>query len=416
MKRRQFLRSMMAVAGANTLLSGNPLSFKVRTAQASAGKTLITLFQRGGCDGLNSIVPYTEERYYQLRPTIAIAPPDANNTESVIDINGTFGFHPSLAPLMPIYQAGNLAILPTVHYPNASRSHFSGQHFIESAQQQDLSDGWLNRHLQTQQFDSAFRAVDFGDELAQSLRGDATAATLNSLDSFNLGVSEDEQSLLLQNMGKVFAQETNTNPTKKLLHRFGVKVTQDLALLQEVRNQVYVPANGAQYPNSIFGRTLMQIAQLTKAGIGLELATASLGGWDHHAGQGGAQLIGHQARAHDNFSKSIAALYTDLGEKMQDVVIMTQTEFGRSAAENGSQGTDHGYASTWYAMGGGIKSGIYGEWPGLAEDRLEQGRFLQKTVDYRDIYGEILRHHLQNNQTGILLPDHDMQNLGIFGV
>ena len=416
MKRRQFLKGLMTVAGTNTLLSGNPLSFKVNTAQASVGKTLIVLFQRGGCDGLNSIIPYTEERYYQLRPTIAIAPPNINNSESAIDIDGTFGFHPSLAPLMQIYQAGELAIMPTVHYPNASRSHFSGQHFIESAQLQDVSDGWLNRHLQTQQFVSSFRAVGFGDELAQSLRGNATAATLNNLSSFNLGVSEEEQSLLLQDMGQVFSQQANANPTKKLLHRFGLKVTQDLELLQQIRNQVYIPSNGAQYPNSTFGRTLKQIAQLTKAGIGLELATASLGGWDHHSGQGGGQLLGHQSRSHADFANSIAALYTDLGDRMQDVVIMTQTEFGRSAAENGSQGTDHGYASTWYAMGGGIQSGIYGQWPGLAEDQLEQGRFLQKTVDYRDIYAEILSHHLQNNDFATLLPGYSPQPLGIFGV
>jgi uncharacterized protein (DUF1501 family) len=414
MKRRQFIKSLLAVAGTNTLLSGNPLSFNVNTARAAEGKTLIVIFQRGGCDGLNAVIPYTEERYYQLRPTIGIRPPDANDPESAVDINGIFGFHPALAPLLPIYQAGQLAILPTVHYPNASRSHFSGQHFIESGQPQSVSDGWLNRHLQTQSFVSSFRAVGFGDELSQSLRGEATAATLSNLDAFTLGVSQSEQSLLLQRAGQVFNQDAGTSPARQLLHRFGLKVTQDLDLMQQIRNQPYTPANGAVYPSNSFGRSLMQIAQLTKSGIGLELATASIGGWDHHSGQGGGEANGRQARSHANFAQGIAALYADLGERMQDVVIMTQTEFGRTAAQNGSGGTDHGYASSWYAMGGGIQSGIYGDWPGLDEDQLERGRFLQRTVDYRDIYAEILTNHLRNSELASLLPGHNVQSLGLF--
>lgn len=416
MDRRFFVKALLAAGATNSLLSGNPLSFKVNTAKAAEGKTLVVIFQRGGCDGLNAVIPYTEERYYELRPTIAIAPPDANNPESAVDINGTFGFHPALAPLQQIYQAGQMAVMPTVHYPEATRSHFSGQHFIESAQHIEQSDGWLNRHLQTQQFNAQFRAVGFGDELAQSLRGSQTVASLTSLDSFTLGVSEQEQSILLSNMGQVYGQDPGASPTRQLLHRFGVKVTNDLDLIQQVRAQPYTPANGAVYPNNSFGRSLMQIAQLIKSGIGLELATASIGGWDTHSEQGGGQADGRQARAHGAFAQGIHALYTDLGAAMQDVVIMTQTEFGRTAAENGSQGTDHGYASTWYAMGGGIHGGFYGQWPGLAEDQLERGRFLAQTVDYRDIYAEILTHHLQNNNTATLLPGHSVTPLGLFGV
>lgn len=415
MKRRQFIKSLLAVAGTNALLSGNPLSFKVNTAKAAAGKTLITIFQRGGCDGLNAVIPYSEARYYQMRPTIGIRPPDAADPEAALDINGSFGFHPSLAPLLEIYQDGQLAVLPTVHYPDGSRSHFSGQHFIESGQRFDESDGWLNRHLQSQSFVAPFRAVGFGDELSQSLRGEATAGSLTSLEGFSLGVDQSEESLLIERMSQVYGQNAGSSPTKQLLHRFGLKVTQDVDLISEIRNQTYTPANGAVYPNSSFGRTLMEIAQLVKSGIGLELATAGIGGWDNHSGQGGGQADGRQARSHANFAQGIGALYRDLGELMQDVVIMTQTEFGRTAAENGSGGTDHGYASSWYAMGGGITSGVYGDWPGLAEDQLREGRFLESTVDYRDIYAEILSHHLQNNQLATLLPGHNVKSLGLFG-
>lgn len=415
MNRRLFVKGLLAAGATNGLLSGNPLSLKVNTARAAEGKTLVVIFQRGGCDGLNSVIPYTEERYYQLRPTIAIAPPDAANPESAVDINGTFGFHPALAPLQQIYQGGQMAIMPTVHYPDATRSHFSGQHFIESGQRLNESDGWLNRHLQTQQFNAAFRAVGFGNELAQSLRGSQTVASLTSLDAFNLGIDEQDESMLLQHMGQVYNQDPGDRPTRQLLHRFGLKVTNDLDLIQQVRNQPYTPANGAVYPGNSFGRSLMQIAQLVKSGIGLELATAGIGGWDNHSNQGGGNAGGRQARAHAAFAQGIHALYTDLGAMMSDVVIMTQTEFGRTAAENGSQGTDHGYASTWYAMGGGIEGGVYGDWPGLAEDQLERGRFLQRTVDYRDIYAEILQHHLLNNDLTTLLPGHSVTPLGLFG-
>lgn len=416
MNRRLFLKGLLATGATNALLSGNPFSFKVNTAKAAEGKTLVVLFQRGGCDGLNAVVPYTEERYYQLRPTIAITPPESGNAESAIDINGIFGFHPALAPLSEIYQAGTMAIMPTVHYPNATRSHFSGQHYIESAHRANVSDGWLNRHLQSQQFNAQFRAVSFGNELAQSLRGSETVASLSSLGAFSLGVSEQEQSLLLSNVSQVYNQDPGDRPTRQLLHRFGRKVVGDLDVIQQVRNQPYTPANGAQYPQNGFGNTLMQIAQLIKSGIGLELATASVGGWDNHSGQGGGEATGRQARAHANFAQGIHAFYTDLGSMMSDVMILTQTEFGRTAAENGSGGTDHGYASTWYAIGGGVQGGVYGQWPGLYEDQLQSGRFLQSTVDYRDIYAEVLTHHLGNNNLELLLPEHDVTSLSLFGV
>ena len=414
MQRRQFLKGLAAYAGVSTFLSGSPLSLKVNTAQAAEGKTLITIFQRGGCDGLNSVIPYTEERYYQLRPTIAIAPPDGSNPEAALDINGQFGFHPSLAPLLDIYNDGQLAVMPAVHYPDGSRSHFSGQFFIESGQRMNDSDGWLNRHLQTQSFVSQFRAVGFGNELDQSLRGSATAASLTSMDNFSLGIDESEQSMLLSRMGQVYAQDAGPSPTKQLLHRFGAKVIDDLDVIAQIREQPYTPANGAVYPNTGYGRDLMQIAQLIKSGIGLELATVSIGGWDTHSNQGGGEANGRQARSHAQFAQGIHALYTDLGELMSDVVIMTQTEFGRTSAENGSQGTDHGYASAWYAMGGGIQSGVYGAWPGLAEDQLERGRFLAQSIDYRDVYAQILTRHLENNALDSLLPGHSVTDLGLF--
>lgn len=417
MLRRQFIKGLAAFAGVNTFLSGHPFSLEVNTAKASDAKTLVVVFQRGGCDGLNSVIPYFEERYYQVRPNISVGPPDRNNPLAALDIDGRFGFHPGLTRLNDLYKQGNVAILPSVHYENASRSHFAGQHYIESGQMLEESDGWLNRYMQGSGFSSQFRAAGIGHKLDQSLRGDAMAASLTSIDSFNLGTDEAEQSLLISRMKQVYDPSNSGQPlsaTQKMLHRFGSKVMQDIDIIADIRQQQYIPENGAVYPNSVFGRDLQQVAQLIKAGVGLELATVTIGGWDTHINQGGGIYDGTQSGAHRNYAQSLQAFYQDLGTAMNNVVILSQTEFGRTLVENGSMGTDHGYASTWYVMGAGVKGGIYGEWPGLEEDQLHQGRYLQRTVDYRDVYAAILKNHLQHHQLDSILPGHTVNDLGIF--
>jgi len=416
MKRRQFLKSMLfAGVGANTYLSGNPLSMVVNKAQAAQGKTLIVIFQRGGCDGLNTIVPYSDPNYYNLRPNIAIAAPDVNNSDSALDLNGEFGLHPALAPLLDIYQTGNMAVFPAVHYPEGSRSHFRSQHLIESAQVSELeSDGWLNRHLQTQSFNASIRAASIGSEVAQSLRGEVTTSSFQDIDNFSLQINNDEQVNLLNTLKPVYHQAQGSASAHALLQRFALKTFTDLDAIQTVADQPLVIENGAQYPSTSFGRDLQQISRLVKAGIGLELATVDIGGWDHHSNQGGGESNGSQARSHKNFAEGIAALVKDLGDKMQDVVILTSTEFGRTAAENGSLGTDHGYASSWLVIGDSVQGGVKGNWPGLAPEQLQQGRFLAMDTDYRDIYAQILEHHLLNQNFSELIPGFNATDLGLF--
>ncbi len=411
MERRTFIKSLAAVAGLNTLCSGSPLSLSIKPAHAANGKSIITVFQRGGCDGLNCVVPYFDGRYYDLRPTIAIQPPESGGISSALDLNGSFGLHPALNSFHALYQTGRLAIFPTVHYPDASRSHFQSQFYIESAHRVEQSDGWLNRHLQTQSSDAPFRAVGFGNELAQALRGSETAASLTSLQNYHIGLDEAEETLFLQKMRPLYKQQSTSN-NESLLNRFGVKVFDDLELIEQVRQVPYVPSNNANYPNSGLGRQLKEIAQLLKLGLGLEAATINSGGWDTHTEQGAGS--GRQANALADFSNSINAFISDLGPLMNDVVLLTSTEFGRTAQENGSGGTDHGYASTWYAIGGDLKGGIYGDWPGLASSELRDGRYLDTTVDYRDIYAEILTNHLSNHNLSELLPDHNVTSLGLF--
>ncbi|MEW6991143.1 DUF1501 domain-containing protein [Colwelliaceae bacterium 6441] len=411
MKRRHFMKAIIGAAGANSFLSGNPMNWQINPALAAEGKTLVVIFQRGGCDGLNSVIPYTEERYYELRPTIAIAPPDENDNNSALDLNGHLGLHPALSGLHSLYQQNRLAVFPTTHYPNGSRSHFQSQFYIESGQRVSESDGWINRHMQSQRNNASYRAVGFGNELAQSLRGDETVSSLTRLANFDIGIDSNEEALLLQKVSPLYQQSTNSS-NKALLNRFGQKLFSELSFINDVRATEYQAENGAVYSNSNFSGQLRDTAQLIKSGVGLEIATVDIGGWDTHSNQGGA--MGNQARRHQDFAEGIAAFVQDMGQAMDDIVLITSTEFGRTAAENGSQGTDHGYASTWYAIGGGIQGGVYGDWPGLQESDLRDGRFLNATMDYRNIYAEVLKNHLFNTDYASILPDFTPTELNLF--
>ena len=417
MNRRKFMRSaLVASMGTMAAVSGNPFSARIKLAQAAEGKTLVVVFQRGGCDGLNTCVPYGEERYYELRPTIAIAPPSASDPASAIDLDGFFGLHPALSAFAPLYSSGALAIMPAVHYPNASRSHFDSQQYIESAERSRDVDGWLNRYFQTTSGTGPIRGVSFGSELAQSLRGEVTVSSISDLNSFSLGVTEDEESRLLGNLSEVYDElSADGRSYRRLLNRFGSHLISDIENLRDIDASSYEPENGAVYPNNSSARRLRQIAQLIKSGVGLEAATVDFGGWDNHSNQGGGQEGGVHYNSLKRFGDSIAAFYQDMGSRMEDVVLLTCTEFGRTSAENGSLGTDHGWASTWFAMGGGVQGGILGSWPGLNVDQLHNGRYLEHSVDYRDIFAEILSQHMVASNTSTILPNHTTSSVGLFG-
>ncbi len=420
MNRRGFLKTLMGTSCAACAFAlDHPLRPRVRLAEAATGKTLVVVFQRGGCDGLNAVVPYGEDAYYNLRPTIAIAPPSVGDAEAAIALDDDthpdfFGLHPALAAFDPIYKAGDLAVLPAVHYPEASRSHFDSQAFIESADTEKLLDGWLNRHLSTSSITADLRAVGFGGTLPHALKGPEIVSAFNNLTHFKLGLPEAESNALLQRLTPIYGQTPDLNiPYQEPLHQFGRVLVHDLDVISRVTATPYVPANGAAYPSSSFGTQLQQTAQLIKSGVGLEIAALSMGGWDTHGKQGGGSADGVQARRFADFANSIAAFYHDLGSQMNDVVVLTMTEFGRTAKENASRGTDHGNASTWFVLGHAVSGGIYGAWPGLHEEQLYRGRYLQHTVDYRDVLGEILARHLGNTGLDFLLPAHDYQPVGV---
>jgi uncharacterized protein (DUF1501 family) len=406
MKRREFIRRVLPATAA--LAMGSTLTFPL-IARAAGNKRLIVVFQRGGCDGLNAVVPYGDDDYYNLRPTLAISPPSAGDTESAVSIdNDLFALHPALSPLVDIYQQGDMAIMPSVHFGEATRSHFANQELLEKGADGVSVDGWLNRYIQLNQGGGELPVVSIGPMLAQSLRGSIPVSVINKLSQSN-GLNDSRLASITAMYEQSVSQAEINRAAVHASGRLMLEQKDTLSLLAEL---THTPGNGAVYPASEFGAQLQQLALVIKNDMGLEIATISINGWDTHRNQGGA--TGLQADSLADFAQGIAALHTDLGPAyMQDTLILTMTEFGRTAKENASEGTDHGHASAWYAIGGGVNGGIHGLWPGLSDQNLHQGNFLAQTVDCRDIISEVIAQHLgQSSALGTVMPGHFYQPVG----
>ena len=406
MQRRVFLRDS-ALALVTMGLSPTFLrrtAFGMELPRAAKGKVLICLFQRGAADALNVVVPFGDRAYYQLRPSIAIAPPArAAGDAGAIDLDGYFGLHPALAPLKPLWERGLLAPIHAVGSPSATRSHFDAQDYMESGtpDNKGTSDGWLNRYLATsgtceQCAPTPFRAVAMTPQTPRALQGSAPTVAMNSVADFTVrsGGSQAAQLEALYRTGSA-----------DLIHGTGTEMFDAVKMLREANPQRYQPENGAVYPNSQFGQRLLSIAQLIKAGVGLEIAFADIGGWDTHVNQGAA--TGQLAQRLSDFGTSIAALVTDLGDRMQDVVILTMSEFGRMARQNGNGGTDHGHAGAMFVLGGSIAAHkVHGRWPGLAPELLYEGRDLALTTDFRAVFAEVATKHLGATRIDALFPGY----------
>jgi uncharacterized protein (DUF1501 family) len=366
-------------------------------------KTLVVVFQRGACDGLNTVVPYGEALYRQLRPTIAVPAPRGGDKEAALDLDGHFGLHPALAALLPSYQDGSLAVVHAVGSPDNTRSHFDAQDFMESGTPgvKSTEDGWMNRHLQCTPEPGAtpFRAVALTPTLPRSLAGRAPAVAMANINGFNLRPAAGPG--VAQGFEDMYA-----GAVRDVLHGTGQETFEAIAFLKKTDPSRYTPAPGASYPRGRYGDSLKQIAQLVKADVGVEMAFTEVGGWDHHAAEGGVQ--GQLAVRLREFGQTLAAFQRDLGDRMQDVVLVTLTEFGRTVRENGNRGTDHGHASVSFVMGGGVRGGkVHGRWPGLAPDRLYEGRDLAITTDFRDLLGEVLARHMGAQDLGKVFPGFD---------
>ena len=354
-------------------------------------KTLIAIFQRGAVDGLNVVVPFGESSYYDARPSIAIPKPQGGNAEAAINLDGFFGLHPSLSAFKPLWDSKRLAIVHASGSPDNTRSHFDAQDYMESATPglKSTPDGWLNRYLQNKKDEqnSPFRAVSFTQQMPRVLQGRAEAIAMSNLANF--AIRDGQSSASVQGGFEAIYSGNKTEP----LANTGRETFEAVNYLKHVNPAQYKPENGAQYPRTPFGNSLLQIAQLIKAAVGLEIAFTDIGGWDTHVNQGNAR--GQLANLLQQFSSGLAALYQDLGQRMDDVVVLTMSEFGRTVKENGNRGTDHGHANAMFVMGNSVRGGqVYGKWPGLKSDQLYEGRDLALTTDFRDVFGEIAMRHL----------------------
>jgi uncharacterized protein (DUF1501 family) len=363
-------------------------------------KILVAIFQRGAVDGLNVVVPHGEQRYYDLRPTIAVPRPDGT-PDSAIDLDGFFGLHPALKPLKPIYDSGKLAIVQAVGSPDPTRSHFDAQDYMESGTPglKATGDGWLNRSLASAGAkQSPMRAVSMTPDLPRCLRGRNEAIAVNNLNDFQ--VRDPRGSSTFESM--------YSNSSDKFLNGTGRETFEAVKMMQALQKQGYTPANGAHYPGQRLGQSLKQIAQLIKSNVGLEVAFTDVGGWDTHVNEVGQKASqGQLANLLTEFGQALAAFYQDLGDRMTDVTVVTMSEFGRTARENGNRGTDHGHANCMLAFGGDIQGGkVYGEWPGMAEEQLYENRDLNLTTDFRDVLGELVTRHLGNRQIASVFPGY----------
>ena len=394
--RRYFLRaSAITVAG-----MGAAPSWLVRAAgpaspaspQRGRRKILISIFQRGAADGLNMVVPFFEKQYYELRPTIAV--PTPGKTNGALDLDGRFALHPQLQQLKPLWDSGQLAIVHAAGSHEGNRSHFEMQDQMESGTPgKALEDGWLNRALPpATPATSPVRAVAMGAKMPRTLRGNRGAIAVGDLQQFQAR-NQDVASIL----------ETMCASTADAQLMAQGKGTFDaLRMIDSINRTPYTPANGAQYVGE-FGSALRQIARLIKADAGLEAAFAEIGGWDHHANEN-AQL----PPLLNQFGTSLAAFCRDMGDRMQDIVLVTMSEFGRTAKEDGNNGTDHGHGNVMFVLGGPVRGGkVFGRWPGLAPEQLFQRRDLEVTTDFRAVLGELVRDHL-GQKTDHVFPDYKL--------
>ena len=385
--RRGFMKGgALALVGTSVIPS-----FLLRSVLAEAttatgnSKKLVVLFQRGAADGLNIVVPYQEKNYYAMRPSIAIQQKD------VLDLDGQFGLHPAMAAFKPLFAQGHLAIVHAAGSTDMTRSHFDAQDFMESGTPgvKSMQDGWLNRALLNGPAPdgpggkpSAFRAVALGTQVPRTLQGKLPAIAVSNLADFSVGGKGPQTSAISNAFQAMYDESSDA-----VLHGTGQETFEAVKMLKSADPAKYQPAAGVTYPNTPFGNSLKQIAQLLKANLGVEAAFSDIGGWDTHQNQGAA--TGQLANRLTEFANGIAAFWKDMGAESEHITLVTMSEFGRTARQNGTGGTDHGHANAMFILGGTVKGGkVYGQWPGLDNGQLNEGRDLAVTTDFRRVLGE----------------------------
>ena len=404
--RRFFLRgSAVVMAG----MGAAPLWLKRAAASESRkNKTLVAIFLRGAADGLNIVVPFGDKRYRELRPSLAIAPPTGQNNGVIngnpgpfgpaIDLDGSFALHAGLQPLKALWDKGQLAIVEATGSPDPTRSHFDAQDYMESgAPGRNISDGWLNRALPVEPAPSPLRAVALGSQVPRTLRGEHEVIAIGNAQQFK--IADEQTASILRNMYSL----TPDAPFR----RTGTEAFEAMKMIASISQTapasepaLGVPAQRLAQQGGELGRSLQELARLIKADAGVEAAFAEIGGWDHHGNEN--QQLPNLLR---QFSGAIATFCQAMGDRMEDIVLVTMSEFGRTVEENGNGGTDHGHGSMMMVLGGPVKGGkVYGKWPGLEKEQLYEGRDLAVTTDFRAVLSELVRGHLGQTDLSTVFP------------
>ncbi len=420
--RRYFLKSSGAVAAylgvSPTLAMG---SAGVTTRSVAGGKTIVVIFLRGGADGLNLVVPHGDPHYNSLRQVLRVGAPGGGEGKA-IDLDGTFGLHPRLASLKPWFDSGHAIAAHAVGYAHNTRSHFEEQDVWETGIIGNTvgSDGWLNRHLATSEGTGPVRAVAVGDALPRILHGRAPAYAIRGVSDLTLPGEGKNRERMLAALEHAYRVEpgAHSGDARQVVHEAGSTTLAGIEQLGAIASEDYKP--DASYPQTELARRLQQVARLIKADVGLEVAEVDFGGWDTHAnqGQGAGGTFGTLAQT---LGDAVSAFCRDLGARLDDTLVVTLTDFGRTAAENGTRGTDHGWANCMFLVGGAVRRGpaagegrkIVANWPGLAPDQLHEGRDLLHTTDFRDVLAELVTSHLGNDNLQKLLPGHEFKRVGL---
>jgi uncharacterized protein (DUF1501 family) len=359
-------------------------------------KVLVAIFQRGAVDGLNVVIPHGEQAYYALRPSIAIPRPNGSGT-GAIDLDGYFGLHPALASLKPLWTARQLAIVEAVGSPDPTRSHFDAQDYMESGTPgiRTTSVGWLNRALCAEPDASPVRAVSLTPDLPLSLRGPNAAVAVGSIGDFQIRDTH---------AASAFEAMYGSSPDR-VMNGTARETFEAMRVMQSIEHMPDAPKD-VSYPKGRLGQSLRQIARMIKADVGLEVAFTDVGGWDTHVNETGPEPhTGQLANLLRDLGDSLAALSRDLGDRMEDVTVVTMSEFGRTAKENGNRGTDHGHANVMFVLGGNVRGRhIFGHWPGLEREQLYEGRDLNVTTDFRTVLSELVGKQTGNREIARVFP------------
>ena len=412
LSRREFLSASAGAAAAVHFPDWLP---RVVLAESYSGSrdVLVSVFLRGGADGLTLCVPFGDDGYYAARTTIAIPHPDSGAANRATPLDDFFGFPQAMLGLLPAYLDGQLLIAHAAGQFNTSRSHFDAMRHMEVGKPADpnLVTGWLGRHLASVppvRTDAPLRALGLAQGLQKTLVGAPKTLPISNPANFAIGGSASTQTARLAYLQQNYALEQ-----EPVLHAAALDATNTIELLRTINFTGYAPSNGALYPNTAFGRSLKSVATMIKADIGIEAAQVDIGGWDTHASQD--PLAGSMFNTMTNFSNSLGAFHADVIAMGYSCTVVVVSEFGRNVRQNGSAGTDHGRATVAMAMGQNIAGGrvLTVSWPGLAQGQLESGRDLRVTMDYRHVLAEIIQNRLQNTNLGFIFPDFTPVELGV---